>query len=176
MSADSRATPKGCERPHHRQTTSQQPFARDRPAELSEEQRVGLRLDVVGDEARALFRSDPARHGNRARVISVGGVQECEDGARVPEDAASHWSRIACLSRAPGRRLPLRPAPTNRNIAWSRRKGGICCFCFRRASGWRADDGTRRRPPRRMLGSSPRRINRQIVDRDTPSARPASTI
>ena len=105
---------------------------------------MGLRLDVVRDEARPLFRGNPMRRGNRTRVIGVIGVERCEDGARVPEDAARHWSRIACLSRAPG----LRPAPTSRNIGWSRRKGGICCLCLRRVSVWRAVAGTRRRPPR----------------------------
>ena len=90
------------ERPYHRQAASQQPFARDRPAELSEEQCVCLGFDVVRDETRPLFGRDLACHGNRARVIGVIGVEECEDGARVPEDAASHASRIACLSRAPG--------------------------------------------------------------------------
>jgi hypothetical protein len=39
----------------------------------------------------------------------------------------------------------------------------------------RAVDGTSRRPPRRTLGRSPRWISRQIVERDTPSVRPASS-
>lgn len=37
----------------------------------------------------------------------------------IPEDAASHRSRMACLSRAPGTLPPPRPPPTRRKIGWS---------------------------------------------------------
>jgi len=104
------------ERPHDRQSAFEQPFARDRPAEFSQKERVCLRFDVIRDETGSLFGSDLVCHLDSPRVIGVVGVEEGEDGARIPEDAALHRSRIACLSRAPGLWPPLRPAPTSRNI------------------------------------------------------------
>src|SRR5438128_6156579 len=81
-----------------RQPPRQQPLASYQSSELSHEECVGLRLDIVGDEARSPFRSNVTRHGDRSRMIRVVSVEQRENGAGIPENAASHRSRMACLS------------------------------------------------------------------------------
>ena len=134
-----------------------------------------LRLDVVGNEARPLLGRDLPRGGHRALMICVVGVEQRQDRARIPEYATSHSSRIACLSRAPGVLPPPRPAPTRRKIGWSSENAAT--WVERRRPVWvrNAVTGTRRRPARRTLGRSPRLISRQTVERETPSACPASS-
>ena len=74
----------GGENRHDRQPARQEPLASDPSAELAQEERVGLRFDVVGDEARPPFGSDVTSRGDRARMIRIVGVKQREDGARVP--------------------------------------------------------------------------------------------
>src|SRR5438445_2230079 len=66
-----------------RQPARQQPLASDGSSQLSEEERVGFRLDVVGDEARPPFGRELTSHGNRARMVGIVGVEQREDGARI---------------------------------------------------------------------------------------------
>ena len=86
---------------------------------------MGLRFDVVGDETRPPLGRDVTGHTDRPRMIRIVGVEQREDGARIPENAAGHRLRMACLLRAPGVRPPPRPAPTSRNIGWSGENGGM---------------------------------------------------
>ena len=116
----------GGERAQDRQPARQQPLASYQSSELSHEERVGFRLDIVGDEARPPLGRDVTGHGHRARMVRIISVEQRKDRARIPENAADHRSRMACLSRAPGVLPPPRPAPTRRNIGWSRVKDGIC--------------------------------------------------
>jgi len=60
-------------------------------------------------------------------------------------------------------------------MGWSSVSAGTSAERGRRVRPRVASAGTRRRPPRRMLGSSPRWMRRHTVDRDTPSARPAAS-
>src|SRR5271166_1732844 len=139
---------------------------------------MGFYFDVVRDEGRPLLRGDAAGNGNRAFMIGVVCVEQRENCARIPENASHdvHASRIACLSRAPGAWPPLRPAPTRRKIGWLSAKGGRSPFALLRAAFRMVVRRTRRRPPRRTLGSSPRWSRRQSVERDTPNAWIASPI
>jgi hypothetical protein len=89
-------------------------------------------------------------------MIRIVGIEQGEDRARIPEYAASHSSRIACLSRAPGVRPPPRPAPTRRKIGWSSENAGTSGEWPLRVRGRSALMGIRRRPARRTLGSAPR--------------------
>lgn len=119
--------------PNDRQPARQQPLTSDRPSELAHQERVRFDLDVVCDEARSRLGCDLARHGHRSRMIRVVGVEQREDGTRIPENAVSHRSRMACLSRAPGVLPPPRPAPTRRNTGWSCENGGTAPEERRRA-------------------------------------------
>ncbi len=110
-----------------------------------------------------------------ARMVGVVGIEQCEDGARVPKHAAGHRSRMACLSRAPGFWPPPRPPPASRKIGWSRVNGGIGREAPPIRERAKADARTSRRPPCRTLDSVPRWIIRQTVERDTPRARPATS-
>src|SRR5262245_15459862 len=98
------------------QLAGEQPLTRDSASELAEQQRVGLGFDVVRDEAGATLGGDLPGDFDGARVVSVVRVDEREDRAGVPQHAARHSSRIACLSRAPGACPPPRPAPTSRKM------------------------------------------------------------
>src|SRR5438309_10863117 len=102
-------------------------------------------------------------------MIPVVGVEQAEDRARIPENAAGHSARIAGLSRAPGALPPLRPAPASRKIGWFSENGGMLLGRRVWARPARASAGTKRRPPRRTLGRSPRWINLQTVERETSS-------
>ena len=68
----------------HGQATREQPLSRDGAPELSQQERVRFRLDVVGDEARPSLGHDALGRGDRAPVVGVVSVQKREDGARVP--------------------------------------------------------------------------------------------
>jgi len=105
--------------PQDGESARQQPLPSDRSTKLADKERVCLSLDVIGDEARPRLRGDLARDRHRPYVVRVVGIEQGENGARIPEDAASHRSRMACLSRAPGMWPPPRPAPTRRKIGWS---------------------------------------------------------
>ena len=135
-----------------------------------------LGLDVVRDEARPPLRGDGASHAHCTRMIGIVGIEQRQDGTRVPEDAARHSSSSACLSRAPGAFPPPRPAPMRRKMGESSVSAGTAAGePLRRGRLQAASAGTSRRPPRRMLGNSPRWMRRHTVDRDTPSARPAAS-
>lgn len=54
---------------------------------------------------RSAARSPPPARGPRRRHRAA------PDGAGIPDDGGRHRPRIACLSRAPGARPPLGPAP-----------------------------------------------------------------
>ena len=69
---------------------------------------LGLRF--VSDDSFAIVMD---ANGTMVRIVRV---EQRENRARVPKDAARHRSRIACLSRAPGVLPPPRPAPTSRKI------------------------------------------------------------
>ena len=133
--------------------------------------RLGER--VVGDEAGPLMFGDINSDALCGSMISVFPVDERQDGPRIPEHGSSHWARILCLSRAPGR-VPLLPAPTSRKSGLSRVKGGIRSLRMRlvRATSPRA--GMSRRPPFRTFSTAPLRIIRQIVETETPIASLAS--
>jgi len=108
-----------------RQTAGQQPLTGNRPSELSQEECVRFRFDVIGDETGPGFGCDFTRHHHGLRVVGIIRVEQRENGARIPEDRTSHRSRMPCLSRAPGVLPPPRPAPTRRNIGWSCENGGM---------------------------------------------------
>jgi len=133
-------------------------------------------LDVVRDEARAPIRCDRAGDCHGTLVVSIVGIEQCEDRTRIPEDTARHRSRIPCLSRAPGIFPPPRPAPTRRKMGWSSVSAGTPADGGRRVRVCVASAGTSRRPARRTLGSSPRWMRRHTVERDTPRARLASSM
>jgi hypothetical protein len=109
-------------------------------------------------------------------MIGIVRIQQCENGARIPEDATpdAHVSRIACLSRAPGVRPPLRPAPIRRKMGCFPVKGGISPVTALRAAFRVIVRRTRRRPPRLTLGMAPLWSLRQSVERETPNVRIAS--
>jgi hypothetical protein len=111
-------------------------------------------------------------------VIRVVCVQKRENCARIPENTPPyvHASRIACFSRAPGGRPPLRPAPIRRKMGWLSVKGWISAVALLRAAFRVPVSRTRRRPPRLTLGRSPCWSRRQSVERETPNARIASSI
>jgi hypothetical protein len=164
--------------PNHRQTAGEEPFAGEHSSQLPQQQRMGLDLDVVCDEAWPLLRRNLAGNGNGTFMIGVICVQQREDCARIPENTPPdvHLSRIACLSRAPRNWPPLRPAPFSRNMGWLSVKGGISAIAVPRAAFRPADNRTRRRPPRLTLSSSPRCSRRHSVEREIPNAWIASSI
>jgi hypothetical protein len=65
----------------HGQATREQPLSRDGTPELSQQESVRFRLDVVGDEARTPLGHDVIGRGYRTPVVGVVSVQEGEDGA-----------------------------------------------------------------------------------------------
>lgn len=166
------------EHPNYGQTAREQPFSGQRPSQFAQQQRMSFHFDVVGDEAWPLLRGNSAGNCHRAFMIGVVGIEQRENCARIPENALPdvHASRIACLLRAPGAWRPPRPAPTRRKMGWSSAKGGRSPFALSRAAFRMVVRRTRRRPPRRTLGSSPRCIRRQSVERETPKVRTASSM
>ncbi len=64
--------------------------SRASPSELPQEQCVAFRFNVVGNEARPPLGRDAQSHGDRACMVRVVGIEQREDGARIPENAAGH--------------------------------------------------------------------------------------
>jgi len=162
----------------HRQTASEKPLPGEHSSQLPQQQRMRLHFDIVRDEARPPLQRNLAGNCNGAFMVRVVRIQQRENCARIPKNAPPdvHASGIACLSRAPGNRPPLRPAPISRKIGCLSVKGGISPVAFPRAALRVIVSRTRRRPPRLTLGSSPRRSRRQSVEREIPNARIASSI
>jgi hypothetical protein len=138
---------------------------------------MGFHFNVVRDEPWQPLRGDLADNRNRTFVIRVVCVEQRENCARIPENTPPdiHASRIACFSRAPGVRPPLRP-PIRRKMGWLSVKGWISAVAFPRAAFRVAVSRTSRRPPRLTLGRSPCWSRRQSVERETPNTRTASSI
>lgn len=138
---------------------------------------MSFHFNVIGDEAWPPLRCDLAGYFNSTFMVGIICIQQRENRTRVPKNASpeAHVSRIACLSRAPGR-PPPRPAPTSRNIGCSSVKGGMSPVTFARAAFRSLPNCTRRRPPRLTLGISPRWRRRQRVEREIPNAWIASSI
>jgi hypothetical protein len=133
-------------------------------------------FDVVREEAWPLLGRNLASNCHCAVMIGIVGIQQRENCARIRENASpdAHASRIACLSRAPGIRPPLRPAPIKRKMGCFPVKAGISSVIFPRVAFRVIVRRTRRRPPRRTLGMAPLWSRRQSVERETPNARIAS--
>jgi len=139
---------------------------------------MGFHFDIVRDKAGSPLRCNLAGNRSSAFMIDVVRVQQRENRARIPENASRgvHTSRIACLSRAPGDRPPLRPAPISRKMGWFSVKGRISPIAFPPTGFRGVVRRTRRRPPRLTLARSPRWSRRQSVERETPNTRIASSI
>ena len=95
------------------QAALQKPCQSQRAPQLPQQQSMSLGFNIVGDEARSSLGGDLSRNGHRAFVIGVVGVKKRKDGAGIPKNGLSHWSRMACLSRAPGIFPPPCPPPTS---------------------------------------------------------------
>ena len=113
--------------PDHRQAAREEPFAGERPAQLPQQQRVGFHFDVVRDEAWPLLGRNLGSNCNCAVIIGIVRIQQRDNCAGISENASpdAHASRIACLSRTPGVRPPLRPAPIKRKMGCLPVKAGI---------------------------------------------------
>src|SRR5260370_42690406 len=96
-----------------------EPLERGSASEASQQQRVRLHLDVIGDDAGVSFGSEFLRHGQGPPVVGIIRIQKGKEHSRVPKYLAAHLSRTTCLSPDPGPTPPLRNAPTSRHTGWS---------------------------------------------------------
>jgi hypothetical protein len=66
-------------RSHDRQAACKQPLTGNGASQLAQNERVRLRLDVVGNETGPLFRSDLPRHGYGLGVIRIVSIEQGEN-------------------------------------------------------------------------------------------------